>query len=67
MNDNTNDRPPPHIAIAAEQLRTWLESREPAVPKSAAEIAKMSPAERIDYCRRFDQNKMPNWRDPRAG
>jgi len=22
-------------------------------------------AERLDYCRRFDQSKMPPWKDPR--
>jgi hypothetical protein len=32
-----------------------------------AEIAKLSDAERIDYCRRFDQSKMPAWSDPRKG
>jgi hypothetical protein len=55
------------VGAAAERVRRWIESREQAAPKSAAEIAKMSPAERIDYCRRFDQNKMPNWREPRSG
>jgi hypothetical protein len=41
----------------------------PAVPagrKSSEEIAKMSPAQRLDYAQQFDQSKMPEWRDPRA-
>jgi hypothetical protein len=24
-------------------------------------------AQKLDYCRKFDQSKMPAWRDPRAG
>lgn len=34
--------------------------------KSAEEVAKMSPAQRLDYNRQFDQSQMPAWRDPRA-
>jgi hypothetical protein len=46
--------------------------REPPEPrgpgmKSAEEVARMSPAERLDYSRQFDQRAMPSWRDPRGG
>lgn len=34
--------------------------------RSDEEIAKMTPAQRLDYVRQFDQSKMPDWRDPRA-
>lgn len=34
--------------------------------KSLEEIRKMSPAERLDWNRTFDQSKMPGWKDPRA-
>lgn len=43
--------------------------REPPPPagrKSQDEVARMSPAQRLDYNRQFDQSKMPEWRDPRA-
>jgi hypothetical protein len=58
--------PPPEIARAAGQVRTWLD-QQTAKPKSPEEIARMSFAERIDYCRLWDQSTMPAWRDPRAG
>jgi hypothetical protein len=32
---------------------------------SEAEISKLSPAARLDYSRRFDQSKMPEWKNPR--
>ena len=43
--------------------------REPPAPagrKTEAEVAKMTPAQKLDYVRQFDQSKMPEWRDPRA-
>jgi hypothetical protein len=33
---------------------------------SSEQIARLSPAERLDYSRQFDQSKMPAWRDPRG-
>lgn len=40
----------------------------PPVPgvKSREEIAKMTPAQRLDYNQKFDQKSMPAWKDPRA-
>ena len=58
--------PPRHVADAANVVNQWLKSVEPIAPKSAAEIAAMSPAERLDYSRQFDQTKMPAWKDPRG-
>jgi hypothetical protein len=58
--------PPPEVLAAAAVLERWTSASEKAIgTKSAEEIAKMTPAERLDYCRRFDQSKMPNSPDPR--
>ena len=51
--------------LGARDVKRYL-ARTDATPLPASEIAKMSPAERIDYCRRFDQTTMPDWRDPRV-
>lgn len=56
--------PPPDIQRAAAQVQGWLDQQS-ATPKSSEEIARMTPAERLDYARLFDQSKMPAWRDPR--
>lgn len=43
--------------------------REPPQPGgrlSSEQIAKLTPAQRLDYSRQFDQSKMPDWRDPRG-
>jgi len=29
-------------------------------------VEKMTPAQRLDYARLFDQSTMPAWKDPRA-
>lgn len=42
------------------------EPPEPAGRVSQEQYDKMTPAQRIDYNRRFDQSQMPKWRDPRA-
>ena len=56
--------PPPDIQRAAGQVQTWLDQQN-AKPKSPEEIAKMTPAQRLDYCRLFDQSTMPVWQDRR--
>jgi hypothetical protein len=44
------------------------EAPPPGAPfKSPEEVAAMSPRERLDYSRQFDQRAMPAWRDPRGG
>jgi hypothetical protein len=43
--------------------------REPPEPEgrlSPEQVSKLSAAEKLDYNRKFDQSKMPAWRDPRA-
>jgi hypothetical protein len=50
--------------LAAREVKRYLD-RTDATPLPAEEIAKMSAAERIEYCRRFDQSQMPAWEDPR--
>jgi hypothetical protein len=57
--------PPPYVERGHADMRRWLDEVQ-GVRVTPEEIAKMSPAQRLDYCRRFDQNSMPAWRDPRA-
>jgi hypothetical protein len=57
--------PPESVRIAAAQVETWLRQQATAT-KSAEEVAKLSPAARLDYSRQFDQTKMPAWKDPRG-
>jgi hypothetical protein len=58
-------RPPAHVEAAAAIVDAWLSAGEANV-LTAEQIAKLSPADRLDYARRFDQSKMPAWKDPRA-
>ena len=57
--------PPPEVQRAAGQVQTWLDQQNPTL-KSQEEIARMTPAQRLDYARLFDQSRMPAWRDPRG-
>jgi hypothetical protein len=57
--------PPPEVQRAAGQVQAWLDQQS-ATPKSPEEIAKMTPAQRLDYARLFRQDQMPAWRDPRG-
>jgi hypothetical protein len=56
--------PPPEIQRAAGQVQTWLD-QQTATLKSPEEIARMTPAQRLDYARLWDQSRMPPWKDPR--
>jgi len=58
--------PPPEIQRAAGQVQGWLDQQNPTL-KSPEEIARMTPAQRLDYARLWDQSRMPAWRDPRGG
>jgi hypothetical protein len=60
----TGATPPDDVKAAAAVVDVWVRQQENR-QLSAEEIAKLSPAERLDYSRRFDQTKMPAWRDPR--
>jgi hypothetical protein len=57
--------PPPEVQRAAAQVQGWLDQQN-AKPKSPEEIARMTPAQRLDYSRLFDQSTMPAWKDPRG-
>jgi hypothetical protein len=57
--------PPDHVKAAAAVVDQWVREQETR-RLSADEIARLTPAERLDYCRRFNQSTMPAWRDPRA-
>ena len=46
---------------------TFKTTGPPGAPaRSPEEVARMSPRERLDYSRQFDQRRMPEWRDPRS-
>jgi hypothetical protein len=64
----TNSNPPADVTFAAVVVQTWLDKQQPGGQGklSVEQVAKMSPADRIDYCRRFDQTNMPAWKDPRG-
>jgi hypothetical protein len=47
-------------AVVDNRLKTT------AVVRTADEITTMSPRERLEYSRRFDQRKMPDWKDQRG-
>ena len=51
-----SNTPPPHVAAAAKVVNDWLAGAEGRL--SNEEHAKLSPAQKLDYCRRFDQSKM---------
>ena len=55
--------PLPHEQAAARVVEGYLKrvERPPAPRRDLQEVF----AERINYCRQFDQSKMPAWRDPR--
>jgi hypothetical protein len=57
--------PPPFVDRGAGDVSWWLDQQN-ATPKSSEEIARMTPAQKLDYARRFDQSKMPAWKDPRG-
>jgi hypothetical protein len=65
MTDRYRDGLPPHVQALHDANLKNVGS--PPVRLSAEQIAKLSPAERLDYARQWDQSKMPAWRDPRGG
>jgi hypothetical protein len=65
MTDPARPLPPRHVADAARVVDQWLKSVEPGRRLSSEQIAKLPPAERLDYARQWDQSTMPAWRDPR--
>ena len=57
--------PPSYVERGAADVRGWLDDVQ-GVRATPEQIAKMSPAQRLDYCRLFPQDKMPAWHDPRG-
>lgn len=47
-------QPPPDVAVAAAKVEQWLRGQEQQ-RVSEEQFSKMSPAQRLDYCRRFPQ------------
>jgi hypothetical protein len=60
-----NENAPSYVRAAAAVVRDWLDAAQKPTPLSREEIDKMTPAEKLDYARRFDQSQLPEWRDPR--
>jgi hypothetical protein len=58
--------PPDHVRAAAAVVDHWVREQETR-QLTADEIAKLSPAKRLDYARRFDQKTMPAWENPQKG
>ena len=50
--------PPPNVQAAAAVVNSWLNEQENKM-LTDAEHAKLTPAQKLDYARRFDQSKMP--------
>ena len=61
----TSAGPPDSVRAAAAVVDAWVREQETR-RLTPEELAKLTPAQKLDYCRRFDQTKM-TWRDPRAG
>jgi hypothetical protein len=55
--------PLPHEAAAAEVVKGYLKRVE-QLPAPRRDLHAHF-AERLNYCRQFDQSKMPPWKDPR--
>jgi hypothetical protein len=59
MSDQNKNLPPPQAQVL---LDANLKSvGQPAPPRDLQAVF----AERLNYCRQFDQSKMPAWKDPR--
>jgi hypothetical protein len=52
---------PPEVQRAAQVVQDWLDKQ-----KAPTSTRPMSAAEKLDYCRQFDQTKMAGWVDPRT-
>jgi hypothetical protein len=56
MSDQNKNLPPP--------VQTLLDGHLKGVEQPPRDLQAVF-AERLNYCRQFDQSKMPAWRDPR--
>ena len=66
MSDPNKNLPPVEVQRAAGQVQAWLDQQN-AKPAPPEVVARMTPAQRLDYARQFRQDQMPPWRDPRGG
>lgn len=57
--------PPTDVTFAAAVVQSWLSKQNPASQGKATDeqFKQMSAAERIDYCRRFDQTQFQKTKD----
>jgi hypothetical protein len=59
--------PPPEVQRAASVVRNYLDAEDAAKASPAPHRDLQAHfAERLNYCRQFDQTKMPAWKDPRT-
>ena len=65
MSDLNKNLPPVEVQRAAGQVQAWLDQQN-AKPAPPEVVARMTPAQRLDYARQFRQDQMPAWRDPRG-
>jgi hypothetical protein len=49
--------PPPDVAAAAAVVQKWLDSGQQPPRVTDEQYAKMTPAQRLDYARSFDQSQ----------
>jgi hypothetical protein len=66
MADNASRLPPRHVQDAADVVNQWLKTVEPGRRLSDEQIKRLTPAQRLDYSRQWDQSTMPAWRDLRG-
>jgi hypothetical protein len=57
--------PPEDVRQAAAKVGAYVTQQENR-KVTDAEFARMNARDRIEYCRRFTQNSLPPWRDPRG-
>jgi hypothetical protein len=62
---NPGRMPPSYVERGAADVRGWLDDVQ-GVRLSEEQIKRLTPAQRLDYARRFDQSTMPAWKDPRG-
>ena len=57
--------PPEDVRQAAAKVEAYVTQQENR-KITDEEFARMNARDRIEYCRRFTQNSLPPWRDPRG-
>jgi hypothetical protein len=64
---NPSNLPPPDVQAAAKIVDSYLRANGGTGVSLVAQPSRpLSPAEKLDHCRQFDQSKMPDWKDPRS-